>query len=121
MQVVVTDELVEVRLSWWQKALGLMRNITVARTDVSEVEVEPDALRVAMGAGIKVGLRLPWLYYVARTIRLDQVFVVRRHVPALSFRVANHGALQRVVVSTAEADALAERLRATAGGAPTAG
>jgi hypothetical protein len=115
MQVVVTEDSVEVRLAWWQKMVGLMRSITVPRTDVSDVEVEPDPVGVAMRAGMKAGLRLPWLYFVARTIRLDQMFVVRRRVPALSFRVANQGALERVMVSTRDAEALAERLRAPAG------
>jgi hypothetical protein len=113
MRVIVTDELVEVRLSLWQKVLGLMRDVTVARRDVSEVEVEHDPVGVAMRAGIKVGLRLPWLYFAARTIRLDQMFVVRRGVPALSFQVSNHRALRRVLLSTHDAEALAERLRVT--------
>ena len=64
-----------------------------------------------MGTGIKVGLRLPWLYYVARTIRLDQAFVVRRGVPALSFDVHGHDPLRRVLVSTPDAEELARRLR----------
>jgi hypothetical protein len=64
-----------------------------------------------MATGIKVGLRLPWLYYVARTIRLDQAFVVRRGLPALSFAVRNHDPLRRVLVSTPDAEELARRLR----------
>jgi len=115
MDVIVTDELVEVRLAWWQKMLGLMRNLTVRRSDVSDVEVEPDPIGVAMRAGMKAGLRLPWLYFVARTIRLDQMFVVRRRVPALSFRVANQPPLERVMLSTRDAEALAEQLRAPVG------
>jgi hypothetical protein len=64
-----------------------------------------------MRTGIKVGLRLPWLYYVARTIRLDQVFVVRRGVPGLSFAVHGEGPLRRVLLSTPDAAELAQRLR----------
>ncbi len=94
----------------WEKALGLLGNITVARSDVSEAQVVGEPLREAMSAGMKAGLRLPWLYYVARTIRLDQVFAVRRGLPALSFAVRNHGALRRVLVSTSEAEALARQL-----------
>jgi hypothetical protein len=63
-----------------------------------------------MSAGMKAGLRLPWLYYVCRTIRLDQAFVVRRGLPALSFAVRNHGALRRVLVSTPDAAELARQL-----------
>jgi hypothetical protein len=110
MRVRVSDDSVEVLLSRWQKALGLMRDITLARADVSDVRVVEDPMREAMASGIKVGLRLPWLYYVARTIRLDQVFVVRRGVPALSFAVANRPPLRSVLVSTPEAAELARRL-----------
>jgi hypothetical protein len=110
MRIQLTDETLEIRLSLWQKLLGLLGNISVRRADVSDVGVVEDPVRAAMDAGIKVGLRLPWFYYVARTIRLDQAFVVRRGVPALSFGVRNHGALQRVLVSTPDAEQLARRL-----------
>jgi hypothetical protein len=111
MRVEVSEESVAVILSPWQKVLGLLGNITVARADVSEVRVVEDPVREAMSAGVKVGLRLPWLYYVARTIRLDQAFLVRRGVPGLSFAVANKRALRRVLVSTPDAEELARRLR----------
>jgi hypothetical protein len=110
MRVRVSDDSVEVLLSPWQKALGLMRDIRLARADVSDVRVVEDPMRETMASGIKVGLRLPWLYYVARTIRLDRVFVVRRGVPALSFAVANRPPLRSVLVSTPEAAELARRL-----------
>jgi hypothetical protein len=112
VRVELTEETLEVRLSFWQKVLGLLGNIRVARADVSDVEVVEDPVRAAMDTGIKVGLRLPWLYYVARTIRLDQAFIVRRGVPALSFAVRNKGALSRVLVSTPDAQELARRLKA---------
>jgi hypothetical protein len=111
MRVQVTDESVEILLSRWQKVLGLMRDITVPRADVSYVRVVDDPMRETMATGIKVGLRLPWLYYVARTIRLDQAFVVRRGLPGLSFAVRNHDPLRRVLVSTPDAEELARRLR----------
>jgi len=110
MRIVVSDQSVEVRLAPWQKALGLLRNIRVARADVSEVEVVQDPVREAMRGGVKVGLRLPWLYFVARTIRLDEVFVVRRGVPALSFAVDGEGTLRRVLLSTPNAEELAREL-----------
>ena len=113
MRVRLTDDSVEVLLTRWEKVLGLLGNITVPRTDVSEVEVVPEPLREVMSAGIKAGLRLPWLYYVARTIRLDQAFAVRRGVPALSFAVRNHGTLQHVLVSTPDAEALARQLQSS--------
>jgi hypothetical protein len=111
MRVQVSDEAVQVLLSRWQKVLGLMRDIRVPRADVSDVRVVDDPISETMGTGIKVGLRLPWLYYIARTIRLDQTFVVRRGVPGLSFSVRNHDPLRRVLVSTPDAEELARRLR----------
>jgi hypothetical protein len=111
MRIRVTDDTVEVLLSRWQKVLGLMRDIRVPRTQVSDVEVVQEPVREAMGTGIKVGLRLPWLCYVARTIRLDHVFIVTRRVPALAFSVSGEGPLERVMLSTREAEQIASRLR----------
>ena len=111
MHIALSDEYVEVRLAKWQKLLGLLRDIRVARTELSDVRVVEDPLREAMSSGIKVGLRLPWLYYVARTIHLDEAFVVRRGVPGLSFAVDNGTALRRVLVSTHDADALVQQLQ----------
>ena len=81
-----------------------------AHADISDVHVVQDPVREAMRAGLKVGLRLPWLMFVARTIRLDQFFIVRRNVPGLSFAVRNHGALRRVLVSTRQAEELAKQV-----------
>jgi hypothetical protein len=110
MRVRLTDDSVEVLLAPWEKALGLLGNIIVPREDVSDVHVVEDPVRQAMTSGLKAGLRLPWLYYVCRTIRLDQAFVVRRGVPGLSFAVRNRRALRRVLVSTPEAESLARAL-----------
>ena len=110
MRIRITDEQLEIDLSRREKILGLMRDIRVPLASVSEVEVVDEPLREAMAAGIKVGLRIPWLYFAARTIRLDQVFLVRRGVPALSFTVRDREPLEHVLVSTPEAAALAERL-----------
>jgi hypothetical protein len=111
MQINVSDDHIEVRLALWQKLLGLMRNVRVARTDISDVRVVSNPVHEAMYSGIKVGLRLPWLCYVARTIRLDEMFVVRRGVPGLSFAVNNTTSLRRVLVSTRQAGELARRLQ----------
>lgn len=110
MRVNVTDEYVEVRLSLLEKLLGLMRSIRVARADVSDVRVVADPVREAMSSGVKVGLRLPCVCYIARTIRLDEAFVVRRRVPGLSFAVEDGTMLHRVLVSTRDADELARTL-----------
>jgi hypothetical protein len=113
VRIHVTEDSVEVLLSRWQKAVGLLGDIRVARADVSDVQVVEDPVREAMGIGLKVGLRLPWLYYVARTIRLDRAFIVRRGVPALSFAVRNNDPLTSVLVSTSDAEALAKQLQSS--------
>ena len=110
VRVVLTDDSLEIRLAIWEKALGLLRSIRVPRADVSDVHVVEDPVREAMQAGIKVGLRLPWVYFIARTIALDRAFIVRRGVPALSFAVRNQGNLERVLVSTPHARELAREL-----------
>jgi hypothetical protein len=112
VRVHLSEEKIEIRLSPLEKALGLLRDIRVPRSDLSDVRVVEDPLHDVMRAGLKVGLRLPWLYYVCRSIRLDQAWVVRRGVPALSFAVRNHGALERVTVSASDAPELARRLEA---------
>ena len=109
--MVLSDTALEVRLSHWEKVLGLLRNIRVPRADLGDVHVAEDPLREVTGTGIKVGLRVPRLYYVARTISLDRAFIVRRGVPALSFDVANKGALRHVLVSTPEASEIARELQ----------
>jgi hypothetical protein len=106
---------IEVRLTPIEKVLGLLGNIRVPLSDVSDVQVLDDPLHEVMRAGLKVGLRLPWLYYVCRTIRLDQAWVVRRGVSALSFAVRNHGALERVTVSARDAHELARELASLTG------
>ncbi len=120
MRVLLDDTRLEVRLSLWQKVLGLLGNIRVRRADVSDVQLVQEPVREAMATGVKVGLRLPWLYYVARTIQLDQAFVVRRGVPGLSFAVNDASRLKRVLVSTPDAARLADELRAGAAGPPSA-
>ena len=110
VRVRVTDDSVEVLLARWQKILGLMRDVRVPLGDVSEVRVVEDPIRETMGTGLKVGLRLPWLYYVARTIRLDRAFVVRRGLPGLAFAVRNQDPLRSVLVSTPQAQELAGEL-----------
>jgi hypothetical protein len=110
MRVHLSDEKIEILLAPLEKALGLLGNIRVPLSDVGDVRVVEEPLHEVMRAGLMVGLRLPWLYYVCRTIRLDQAWVVRRGIPALSFAVSDHGALKRVTVSTPDARELAQRL-----------
>lgn len=115
MRLVVTDQSVEILLSRWEKVLGLMRDIRVSRADISDVRVVEAPMHEVMLIRFKVGLRLPWLYYVARSIRLDQAFFVRRGSQAISFSVANQYPLTRVLLSTPDAQTLAQELRAEKG------
>ena len=110
MRVHISEEKIEIRLTRVEKVLGLLGNICVPVSDVSDAKLVEDPLYDVMRAGLKVGLRLPWLYYVCRSIRLDQAWVVRRGVPALSFAVRNQGALEQVTVSTPEARELLRRI-----------
>jgi hypothetical protein len=110
VRVHLSEEKIEIRLTHLEKVLGLMGSIGVPLADVSDVQVVEDPLHEVMRSGLKVGLRLPWLYYVCRSIRLDQAWAVRRGVPALSFAVRNHGALEHVTASSPDARELAGRL-----------
>lgn len=112
MRLALSEQLVEIRLSRWEKVLGLMGDVVVPREDVVDVRVLENPMAEVMRAGLKVGLRLPWLYYVCRSIRLDRAWAVRRGVPALSLGVRNQGALERITVSTAQARQLARDLSA---------
>jgi hypothetical protein len=111
VRVRVTDDSVEVLLARWEKILGLMKDIRVPRADVGDVRFVEKPIGEAMGSGIKAGLRIPGAYYVARTIRLDRAFAVKRGLPGLAFSVRNHAPLESVLVSTPDAKELARRLR----------
>jgi hypothetical protein len=110
MRVQIEADAVRIRLSWWQKLFGLMRDITIALPDIDGAEVVENPVSVATRAGIKVGLRLPFLYFAARTLRLDEAFVVRRGVPGLSISIGGDGHLRRALVSTPDAAELASRI-----------
>jgi hypothetical protein len=112
MRISLSEDFLEIRLARWQKVLGLMRDIRIARTAIADVEIVADPIHEVLHTGLKVGLRLPWLYYVARTIRLDEAWLIRRGAPALSFAVQDGGVLRRVTVSTSEAEELARKLGA---------
>jgi hypothetical protein len=115
VQIELSEQVLEIRLARWEKVLGLMRDIRVARPDVYDARVVENPVREAMRGGMKAGLRIPWLLFVARTLRLEQVYIVRRGQPGLSFSVRNHEPLRSVLVSTARAGELAEQLRRPGG------
>jgi hypothetical protein len=115
VRIELSEQGLEIRLARWEKALGLMRDIRVARADIGDVRLVENPMREAMRGGLKAGLRIPWLLFVARTLRLEQVYIVRRGQPGLSFSVRNHDPLQSVLVSTPRAAELAERMRQPSG------
>lgn len=112
MRVNVTEDSIEVRLAGWEKAAGLMKGIRLPLRDIADVRVVEHPMREVRGSGLKAGLRLPGIRYVARTIRLDRAFLLKRGEQAISFTVRNHEPLQSVMVCTPDARALATRLRA---------
>jgi hypothetical protein len=119
VRVRVTEDYVEIVLAPWQKALGLMKDIRLARRDVTAARVVENPMSEVTGSGLKAGLRLPGLYYVARTIGLDRAFIVRRGVPALALEVRGHGPLRSVLVSTPDAPRLARQLGVGRAGSAT--
>ena len=115
MRVNVTEEAIEVRLAGWEKALGLMKDLRLPLRDIGDVRVVEKPMREVRGSGLKAGLRLPGVRYVARTIRLDQVFLLKRGEQAVSFSVRGHEPLQSVMVSVPDAAGVAKRLRGARG------
>ena len=110
MRVHVTEGSIEVRLARWEKILGLMKDLRLPLADIADVRVVESPMREARGTGLKAGLRLPGVYFVARTIRLDRAFILKRGLPALAFSVRNHPPLESVLVSTSDASEIARRL-----------
>ncbi|HST31977.1 MAG TPA: hypothetical protein VLJ80_00515 [Solirubrobacteraceae bacterium] len=110
MRVRVTDDSIEVLLARWEKAVGLMKDLRIPLADVADVRVVESPMREVRGTGLKAGLRLPGVYFVARTIRLDRAFILKRGLPALSFSVRNHPPLDHVLVSAPDAKELARRI-----------
>jgi hypothetical protein len=111
VRVRVTEDSIEIELATWEKALGLMKDIRLPLSDLSDVCVVEKPMREVRGSGLKAGLRLPGIRYVARTIRLDQAFLLKRGERAVSFSVHGHEPLQSVTVSAPDAPRLAKQLR----------
>lgn len=103
-----------IRLARWEKVLGLMSDMVVARSAVHDVETVDDPVRAAGRTGLKAGLRLPGVIYVARSISLEDAYIVRRGQPGLRFSIEDGGTLKRVLLSTPEAAELARQLGAVA-------
>lgn len=115
VRVRVTGESIEVLLARWEKMMGLMKDIAVPLADVGDVRLVEQPMSEVRGTGLKAGLRVPGVYYVARTIGLDRAFVVKRGLPALSFSVRNQDPLKEVLVSVPDAPELVRRIGGEAG------
>jgi hypothetical protein len=111
----VNADALQVELTAREKIAGLHGNIRVPIAAVRDVRVEPDALAAVRG------LRAPGLSIPGRTKigtwrrRGSRGFVVaRRGVPAVRVTLEGSGP-DELIVSTAEAHAVAGDLRARAG------
>jgi hypothetical protein len=73
VQIELVADSLQLRLSWWQKALGLMRNVTVPLRDVESVAVEPDPVRVAPGISLEISGAGPLRRLLVSTSRAEQL------------------------------------------------
>lgn len=101
-----------IRLARWEKTLGLMGDIVVSRGAIADVEAVPEPMRAAMRSGMKAGLRFPWVIYIARSLSLEDAYIVRRNQAGLRFSVDDGGTLKHVLISTPEAPELLKALGA---------
>jgi hypothetical protein len=115
VRVRVTEDSIEIELAAWEKALGLMKDIRLPLSDLADVRVVEKPMREVRGRGLKAGLRLPGVRYVARSIRLDEAFLLKRGEQAVSFAVRDHAPLESVMVSVPDASRLAKQLRGGGG------
>jgi hypothetical protein len=113
--VSLSDDFLEVRLTPWEQALGLTRSLRVARADIGDVRLVEDPMRAAMTFSAKVGMRIPWVRFIAHSIRFDEVILVSRREPGLSFTVTGRKRLRRALISAPDALDLVRRLTATPG------
>ena len=110
--VQVTADSLEVRLDPWEKVLGLLGNLRVPRSAVSDVEV------VADGLGAPAGMRAPGLALPGR-IKLGtwrrrgstQYVAVRAGEPALRVTLTGQR-YDSLLLGTPDANELAGKLRA---------
>ncbi len=110
----LTDDELRVELTAREKVAGLHGDVRVPLAAVRDVRVEPDALAAVRGLRAP-GLAIPGRAKIGTWRRRgSRAFVVaRRGVPAV--RVALSGAgHDELVVSTADAHAVAEAVRARA-------
>jgi hypothetical protein len=59
VRIDIDEQSLEVRLAPWQKLVGLMRDVCIARADISDVRVVADPVREAMHGGIKWACACP--------------------------------------------------------------
>lgn len=116
VRVSLDDDFLEVRLAPWEQALGLARNLKVARADIDDVQFVEDPTRAAMSFSAKVGMRIPWVRFVAHSLRFDEVILVSRGMPGLSLSLKGHTRLRRALISAPDAAELVRRLTAAASG-----
>ncbi len=110
-----TDDHLELRLTPFEKLAALHGDVHVPLSAVREVALEPDALSAPRGLrapGLAIPGRVKIGTWRGRGHRM--LVVVRRDQPAVRVRLEGAGPDQ-LVVGSADAAALVERLRAATG------
>jgi phytoene dehydrogenase-like protein len=109
--VTIVDETVIIRLSALERIAGLLRDVAVPVSSVRDAHVAPDGLRAARGIRAP-GLHLPGVnkYGTWRSSRGKTYVAVKGRRPALVLALEGH-AYERIVVTTADAEALLHQLR----------
>jgi len=118
-QVTITPTSIDVRFTTMEKIAGLMRDQEVDRRHIAAVTVAPNGLAAARGIRAP-GLGLPGLRKIGRWRRhgTRTLVSVRRGQPALSIRLAG-GPYAHMLLSTSDAQALADELAPVVTGSPT--
>ena len=115
MEVELTSLSLNVRLGWWEHGLGLMGDISLARSSLVKVDVVADGIAAVPLWTAKVGVRIPGVIYVAQTLDRQRVFIVRRGEPALILERAIDCRPRLLVLGTPDAERLSSELRRGAG------
>jgi hypothetical protein len=110
MRIELTQETLEIRLAAWERALGLMGNLSLPRSSITRADLRDDGPAAVAHWWPKVGLRLPGILYIARSFDGRQRFIVRRGEPAVELEVGPASTPRVVVFSTPDAERLAREL-----------
>jgi len=111
VEVELTPASLNARLTWWERAFGLMGDLSVPRSSIERADVVADGLAAVAVWSPKVGIRIPGVIYVAQTLDRRRVFIVRRGEPALVVESAADAGSRLLVLGTPRAAQLSAALR----------